>query len=398
MIASDKFAKFDVSIVVPALDMEDYMPELLNSVESQTLLPREIVIVDSSETNRTAEIVAKWVGIVPISYHNVDLALPGRARNIGVKESKGEWIAFLDCKTIPVPDWLEKCAITAQKNEVFFVCGLTLFEADTSFKQILRAASIGCVAHRTLVGSLVLKESFLETGGFVLNVRSGEDMEWLERVNSLGYKMKSPEEPVITYHGFPNSLWLAIKKYCLYSMSLAKIDVSIRQKRWFSVVIILLTMFFAHNWNSVVTHWNPGHWLYIPHMTKICIILLICSPLFFRGVLKLKRVDVSAYHKRFFLVVIVVLFMFLAYKWNAIFAHWDTSHWLFVPHITKMCVLFLLCSSFFFRGVLRPLAYKVEVSYLFPWRWLLVGFVGLTLDVAKICGFLFGYILKALKR
>ncbi|MBT3879128.1 MAG: glycosyltransferase [Candidatus Scalindua sp.] len=398
MIASDKFAKFDVSIVVPALDMEDYMPELLNSVESQTLLPREIVIVDSSETNRTAEIVAKWVGIVPISYHNVDLALPGRARNIGVKESKGEWIAFLDCKTIPVPDWLEKCAITAQKNEVFFVCGLTLFEADTSFKQILRAASIGCVAHRTLVGSLVLKESFLETGGFVLNVRSGEDMEWLERVNSLGYKMKSPEEPVITYHGFPNSLWLAIKKYCLYSMSLAKIDVSIRQKRWFSVVIILLTMFFAHNWNSVVTHWNPGHWLYIPHMTKICIILLICSPLFFRGVLKLKRVDVSAYHKRFFLVVIVVLFMFLAYKWNAIFAHWDTSHWLFVPHITKMCVLFLLCSSFFFRGVLRPLAYKVEVSYLFPWRWLLVGFVGLTLDVAKICGFLFGYVLKALKR
>ena len=398
MIDSEEFDNFDVSIVVPALDAEDYMPALLKSIESQTLLPGEIVIVDSSATNRTAEIVEKWGGIVPISYHKVDLALPGHARNIGVKESKGEWIAFLDCKTLPKPDWIEKCAITAQKNEVSFVCGLTLFEADTSFKQILRAASIGCRAHRTLVGSLVLKESFLETGGFVSDIRSGEDMEWLERVNSLGYKMKSPEEPVITYHGFPNSLWLAIRKYCLYSMSLAKIDVSIHQKRLFSVAIILLTMFFAHNWNSVVAHWDPNHWLYIPHMTKICIILLICSPLFFRGVLKLRKVDVSVYHKRFFLVVIILLFMFLAYKWNIIFAHWDTSHWLFVPHITKICVLFLLCFSFFFRGILRPLAYQVEVSYLFPWRWLIVGFVGLALDVAKICGFLFGYILKALKR
>ena len=398
MIDSDKFSNFDVSIVVPALDMEGCMPTLLKSIESQTLLPREIVIVDSSAINKTAEIVAKWEGAVPISYHKVDLALPGYARNIGVKESKGEWIAFLDCKTLPVPDWLNKCAIIAKENKVSVVSGLTFFEADTSFKQILRAASIGCRAHRTLVGSLVLKESFLETGGFVSNIRSGEDLEWLERMNSLGIKMKSPEEPVITYHGFPDSLWLAIRKYCLYSMSLAKIDILTNQKRFFSVAVILLIMFLAHKWNSVVAHWDPSHWLYIPHMTKICIILLICSPLFFRGVLKLKRVDVSAYHKRFFLVVIVVLFMFLAYKWNTIFAHWDTSHWLFVPHITKICVLFLLCFSFFFRGVLRPLVYKVEVSYLFPWRWLLVGFVGLTLDVAKICGFLFGYVLKALKR
>ena len=398
MIDSDKFSNFDVSVVIPVLDMEDYLPALLKSIASQTLLPREIVIVDSSVTNRTAEIVEKWVGSVPINYHKVDFALPGHARNIGVKESKGKWIAFLDCKTIPLPDWIDKCAIIAEENKVSFVSGLTLFEADTSFKQILRAASIGCRAHKTLVGSLVFKESFLETGGFVSNVRSGEDIEWLERMNSLGYKMKCPEEPVITYHGFPNSLWSAIRKYCLYSMSLAKIDVSTHQKRLFSVAIILLIMFLAHNWNSVVAHWEPSHWLYIPHMTKICILLLICSPLFFRGVLKLKRVDISVYHKRFFLVVITLLFMFIAYKWNAIFAHWNPNHWLFIPHVTKICVLFLLCFSFLFRGVLRPLAYKVEVSYLFPWRWLIIGFVGLTLDIAKVCGFLFGYILKALKR
>lgn len=398
MIDSNEFSKIEVSIVIPALDLEDYIPALLNSIELQTLLPGEIVIVDSSKTNRTAEIVAKWEGSVHISYHKVDFALPGHARNIGVSESKGEWVAFLDCKTLPKPDWLDKCVLIAKTNEVSFVSGLTLFEADTPFKQILRAASIGCRVHRTLVGSLVRKKSFLETGGFVSNVRSGEDIEWLERVNSLGFKIKCPDEPVIQYHGLPGSLWVAIKKYCVYSMSLAKIDVSTNQKRFYLVAVILLIMFLAHKWNSDVAHWDPGHWLYIPHMTKICILLLISSPLFFRGVLRLKKIDVSVYHKRFFLVVVILLTMFLAYKWNAIFAHWDPRHWLFIPHVTKLCVLFLLCSSFLFRGVLRPLAYKVEVSYLFPWRWLLVGFVGLTLDVAKICGFLFGYILKALKR
>jgi len=398
MINSTEFGNFDVSVVVPALDMEDYMPELLASIELQTLLPREIVIVDSSVTNRTAEIVERWVGIVPISYHKVDFALPGHARNIGVKESKGEWVAFLDCKTLPETDWIEKCALVAKENKVSIVNGITLFAANTSFKQILRAASTGGKPHRTLVGSLVLKELFVKSGGFVSDVRSGEDIEWLERMNSLGYIMKSPEEPIITYNGFSNSLWLAIRKYCLYSMSLAKVDVSIHQKRLYLVAVILIIMFLAHKWNAVVAHWDPSHLLYIPHVTKICILLLICSPLFFRGVLKLKKIDISIYQKRLFLVVAILLTMFLAYKWNAIFAHWDTSHWLFVPHVTKICVLLLLCFSFIFRGIIRPLAYKVEVSYLFPWRWLLVGFVGLLLDVAKICGFLFGYILKALKR
>src|SRR3990167_3632127 len=110
MIDLNKFANFDISVVIPALNAEAYISALLKGIEAQTLLPKEIVIVDSSPTNRTAEIVQSWSGSVPIRYHKVNFAYPGDARNIGVKAAQCRWIAFIDCRTLTTTDWLEKCS------------------------------------------------------------------------------------------------------------------------------------------------------------------------------------------------------------------------------------------------------------------------------------------------
>ena len=79
-----KVKNFNVSVVIPALNAEDYLPGLLEKIESQTLIPKEIVIVDSSLSKKTADIIEKWKGSIPIIYQRVDFAYPGHARNIGV--------------------------------------------------------------------------------------------------------------------------------------------------------------------------------------------------------------------------------------------------------------------------------------------------------------------------
>ena len=135
MTGAAQAVKFDISVVIPALNGEEYLPILLKSIEAQTLLPNEIIVVDSSPSNRTADILEKWEGPIPIVLERLAFAYPGCARNVGVKLAKGEWIAFIDCRTLPSRDWLETSVSVAQQSGAEFVGALCTSDADTHFKQ-----------------------------------------------------------------------------------------------------------------------------------------------------------------------------------------------------------------------------------------------------------------------
>jgi len=109
---------FDISVVIPVQNNEKYLMEILHGVDNQSLLPREIVTVDSSSNNKISNFINEWNGAVPIKHIKVDSAYPGDARNIGVEIVKREWVAFLDSATVPEHDWLERCVETAiEKND-----------------------------------------------------------------------------------------------------------------------------------------------------------------------------------------------------------------------------------------------------------------------------------------
>jgi hypothetical protein len=63
---------------------------------------------------------------------------------------------------------------------------------------------------------------------------------------------------------------------------------------------------------------------------------------------------------------------------------------LYVPHITKMYVGGVILVSILYRGFFLPLKRKVEPSFLFPFRWLQVGLLGLCLDLIKGPGYVVG--------
>ncbi len=331
MIDSAKAVNFNISVVIPALNAEDYLPLLLKSIEAQTLLPKEIVIIDSSPSNRTADIMEKWQGTIPIVYERVDFAYPGHARNIGVKLAKGEWIAFMDCRTIPDCDWLKISASAAEQSGAEFVGALCISDADTPFKKILRAATYGYDTMRTLPGSIVLKRVFEQSGGFIPDVRAGEDLEWIHRIQSLGVKIGRVTSPTIRYNGFAESLTKAVKKWCIYAIANADLETRNNQKKIYLLFLILFCLFFV---------WN----------------------------------------------------------WNAIFAKWDMSSIYYVPNITKIFMAFLFALYIVYRGIVRPLQVKIKLSFLLPWRWLEVSFVGLCLDLAKAPGLIWGAILLLNRR
>ena len=94
-----------ISAVIPCFNGEKFIADAIRSINEQSFLPIEIVVVDDGSTDSSLEIVEKLkisskVSIVVVSQQNRGVSV---ARNIGISTAKGDWIAFLDVDDI----WLE---------------------------------------------------------------------------------------------------------------------------------------------------------------------------------------------------------------------------------------------------------------------------------------------------
>jgi hypothetical protein len=108
-----------------------------------------------------------------------------------------------------------------------------------------------------------------------------------------------------------------------------------------------------------------------------------------------RKIKLGVFEK-VYLFVIAVLTTGLIYKWNLIFAHFDVESIFYIPHITKIYVTSLFLLSIVFRGIIRPLRRNVECSFIFPHNWILIGLIGVTLDIVKAPGFIWGGMLVIL--
>ena len=83
-----------ISVVIPVHDREEIVGRAIESVLGQTRAPLEIVVVDDGSTDGTAEEVRGFGERVRlVTQANAGAA---EARNRGVREARGRWIAFLD--------------------------------------------------------------------------------------------------------------------------------------------------------------------------------------------------------------------------------------------------------------------------------------------------------------
>ena len=73
-------------------------------------------------------------------------------------------------------------------------------------------------------------------------------------------------------------------------------------------------------------------------------------------------------------------------------ASWVEESVYYIPHITKLYAGLLITSGIIFRGLYMPISKGISYSYLFPLRWILVGAVGLTIDLARFPGYFYGAI------
>ncbi|ABA20473.1 Glycosyl transferase, family 2 [Trichormus variabilis ATCC 29413] len=104
-----------VSVVIPAYNAMPYLPETLDSVLRQTYNDFEVIVVNDGSSDKTEEFISQILDprIKLISQANQGLA---GARNTGILNASGEYIAFLDADDIWEPTKLEKQVKVLDEN------------------------------------------------------------------------------------------------------------------------------------------------------------------------------------------------------------------------------------------------------------------------------------------
>ncbi len=96
----------EISVIIPTYNRCDLLKRAINSVIKQTIMPKEIIIVDSGSTDQTYQMVSSL--FPEINYFIEKKRGVSAARNKGILESKSKWVAFLDSDDAWKPTKLEK--------------------------------------------------------------------------------------------------------------------------------------------------------------------------------------------------------------------------------------------------------------------------------------------------
>lgn len=101
-------ARPTVSVIIPTYNRAALLIEALNSVLAQTLQDFEILIVDDGSTDDTQVRLVSYLTDSRIRSIRQDNGGPAKARNRGIEESRGEFIALLDSDDLWLPEKLDK--------------------------------------------------------------------------------------------------------------------------------------------------------------------------------------------------------------------------------------------------------------------------------------------------
>jgi glycosyltransferase involved in cell wall biosynthesis len=119
-----------VSVILPTYNRASWLPQTVASLLQQTQPPLEVLIVDDGSTDDTAAVCRSFPE--PVRYLRQENAGVSAARNRGIAEARGEWIALADSDDLWVPGKLEiqLAALAAARETRWCASGCEVIGTD----------------------------------------------------------------------------------------------------------------------------------------------------------------------------------------------------------------------------------------------------------------------------
>ncbi|MCX7927272.1 MAG: glycosyltransferase [Candidatus Omnitrophica bacterium] len=201
-----------VSVIIPTHNDGKYISEAISSVLEQTYSDFEIVVVDDGSIDNTEIIVHQYLNNFPqkIKYFFQKNSGPSAARNKGIREAKGEYIAFLDADDVWLPSKLTIQLSFLESFESIGAVGCGVYDIDESGNiiKVIRGNEITKKMYfcrdliiRNVIGGgpsgvLIRREVFDKVGLFDESLRGSEDRDMWLRIEEM-YEIANIDEPLV---------------------------------------------------------------------------------------------------------------------------------------------------------------------------------------------------------
>ncbi|MCS7138835.1 MAG: glycosyltransferase [Crenarchaeota archaeon] len=261
-----------VSIVIPVKNNAKLLERCLASIRDLDF-PKdvlEVVIVDGGSTDGSVEVARRFGCKVVVE----DKGLIGYARDIGVKHSSGDFIAFTDSDCVVDKGWIRELLSCFVDEKVAAVGGPNITPEDEcdfgkSVGEVLallskvgpryglRAEEVMEVYHNPTCNSMYRRRVLEEVGGFNHKLVTVDDEELDYRIRQRGYKILYTPKAIV-YHCRRRS-WRSFAKMA-YNYGLGRMQAIKLHRdmgRWFHYVppvtiLLILLLLVLSSFNSIL--------------------------------------------------------------------------------------------------------------------------------------------------
>jgi glycosyltransferase involved in cell wall biosynthesis len=282
--------KYMVSVILPSANSFIDIEKCIYALLGQAYTPSEIIIIDSFGLGAydKKQLQVRCQSKCPLHIISFSEKLnPGAARNMGVEKASGDFIAFIDIMTIPRINWLsDYLKLINTSKMVDIIWGSTVYDANNSGLMLyVRDSIYGVNPIRTIPGTIIRKNVFEKVGQFLEDVRAGEDSEWMNRAIYLNLTSIDSGEVSADYYGLLRlNFKKLVKKWMVSYRSSGGLEYYKWQRQLAIFIALPYIIIIAYNWNWLAAGWQANSLLYIPHVTKIVVMIPLLIYFFYRGI------------------------------------------------------------------------------------------------------------------
>lgn len=200
-----------ISIIVPVYNVKNYLEQCLNSLANQTYKNIEVLLVNDGSTDGSDKICEKY-SLKDSRFKKFDKPNSGLAdaRNLGIKNSHGKYIAFVDSDDYVDHGFILELYTILQKYKAnISIAGYTVFYENTNFRSSFSYDRSGVISAEAVLSSILTDETI---ANFVCNKLF--EKELFNRVKFPSGK--AYEDVAVFYKLVAASKKLCITSKCLY--------------------------------------------------------------------------------------------------------------------------------------------------------------------------------------
>jgi glycosyltransferase involved in cell wall biosynthesis len=144
-----------ISVLMPVYNVQNYVSEAVESILNQTYSDFELLILDDCSTDKTADVISQFHD-KRIRYHRNETNLGlSENLNVGIRISKGEYLARMDGDDISMPTRLEKQVAILDKHPEIGICGTSFQFFGTRNDTIIQPKQYDDIKIKMLFGCVV---------------------------------------------------------------------------------------------------------------------------------------------------------------------------------------------------------------------------------------------------